>query len=284
MLHVRSLTLDDLPLGMRLKDQAKWNQTEADWRRALALAPDGCYVGLCDDVPAATLTTCIFGDVAWIAMVLTDPAFRGRGLATTLLTHALSDLERRGIRSVRLDATALGKPVYEKLGFVVDGGAVRYYGRPNIEQPELAEAERQTRPLRPDDIPHAAQLDLAASGNPRERLLASLQQDWAESCFTAGDGPNIAGFVTARRGSRAAQVGPCVVGRHNAIGPALMMRAFAAVSGPVYVDVPEPHAAAQAFLARCGLVVERTFFRMTRGAAIHELSEKTWANFGPEKG
>lgn len=284
MLHVRPLTLDDLPLGMRLKDQAKWNQTEADWRRALVLSPDDCYVGLCDDVPAATLTTCVFGDVAWIAMVLTDPAFRGRGLATALLTHALAHLERRGIRSVRLDATALGKPVYEKLGFVVDGGAVRYFGQPLLPATELAEAETRTRPLHRDDLARAGQLDLAASGNPRERLLVSLQFDWPAACFAGGDDADLSGFVVARRGSRAAQIGPCVVGRDDAIGPALMKRAFHAVGGPVYVDVPESHSAAQAFVARCGLAVERTFFRMTRGVAIRELSTNTWANFGPEKG
>ena len=41
VVEVRTMRLVDVPLGMRLKDQAGWNQTEADWERLLALASDG---------------------------------------------------------------------------------------------------------------------------------------------------------------------------------------------------------------------------------------------------
>ena len=72
MIRVRGMTVDDVPLGMRLKGQAGWNQIEADWRRFLALEPDGCFVAELDGKPVATTTTCVFDSVAWIAMVLVD--------------------------------------------------------------------------------------------------------------------------------------------------------------------------------------------------------------------
>ena len=53
-----------------------------DWRRFLALQPDGCFVAECDGRPAGTTVACIFGQVGWIAMVLVDASFRGRGIAT----------------------------------------------------------------------------------------------------------------------------------------------------------------------------------------------------------
>src|SRR5215470_13964397 len=103
------MTVDDIPLGMRLKEQAGWNQTEADWRRFLDLEPEGCFVAELDSVPAGTTLTCTFGPVAWIAMVLVDAALRGRGIGKALMVHALDFLDRRGVRTVRLDATPLGQ-------------------------------------------------------------------------------------------------------------------------------------------------------------------------------
>src|SRR5262245_43463016 len=98
------MTPADVPLGMELKRLAGWNQTEADWRRLLDLEPDGCFVAELDGTASATLATCVFGAVAWIAMVLVHPRGRGRGLAKALLAHALNYLERRAVSSVRLDA------------------------------------------------------------------------------------------------------------------------------------------------------------------------------------
>jgi hypothetical protein len=40
MLHLRLMTPRDVPLGMRLKEQAGWNQTEVDGRRCPAFGND----------------------------------------------------------------------------------------------------------------------------------------------------------------------------------------------------------------------------------------------------
>src|ERR1700687_3445839 len=118
VIRIRRMTPADVPLGMRLKQQAGWNQTEADWRRFLDLEPDGCFVAELDDDPVATTTTCVFGVIGWIAMVLVDVPVRGRGIGSALMRHALEYLDDRNVLTVRLDATPLGQPVYEKLGFV----------------------------------------------------------------------------------------------------------------------------------------------------------------------
>ena len=41
MIRIRVLTHDDIPFAMKLKDQAGWNQTEADWRRFLDMEQGG---------------------------------------------------------------------------------------------------------------------------------------------------------------------------------------------------------------------------------------------------
>ena len=47
----------------------------------------------------------------------TSPSFRKRGLATVLLHMAMADAKRLNVSNVELQATEMGIPVYEKLGF-----------------------------------------------------------------------------------------------------------------------------------------------------------------------
>src|SRR5262245_55297348 len=104
------MTPSDLPVVLRLRELVGWNQREADVRRILDLEPDGCFLAAVEGQPAGTATTCVFGPVAWIAMVLVDPALRRRGIGTALMEHALAYLERRRVQTIRLDATPLGQP------------------------------------------------------------------------------------------------------------------------------------------------------------------------------
>lgn len=60
-LAIRYFKPEDIPFGMRLKDEAGWNHTEADWRRALALQPDGCFLAEQGGEPVGTITSCVYG-------------------------------------------------------------------------------------------------------------------------------------------------------------------------------------------------------------------------------
>ena len=61
-------------------------------------------------------------------MVLVELNARRKGVATALLKHALNFLEKQQVKSIRLDATAAGAPVYEKLGFTPEYQLARYEG------------------------------------------------------------------------------------------------------------------------------------------------------------
>ena len=58
------------------------------------------------------------GCKAYIMNMYVRPAFRRRGIATRLLDLLVNDARRRGIRSIALEATTAGRPLYEKYGFV----------------------------------------------------------------------------------------------------------------------------------------------------------------------
>lgn len=54
---------------------------------------------------------------AYVLNVYTEPAHRGRGLATDATNAALDEARRRGIRVVTLHASDDGRAIYERLGF-----------------------------------------------------------------------------------------------------------------------------------------------------------------------
>ncbi|MBQ7874452.1 MAG: GNAT family N-acetyltransferase [Oscillospiraceae bacterium] len=54
----------------------------------------------------------------YVTNVYTVPEHRGKGLAKRLLTELLDDAKSRGIRKLWLGASKLGRPLYEKLGFI----------------------------------------------------------------------------------------------------------------------------------------------------------------------
>ncbi|MCE9607836.1 MAG: GNAT family N-acetyltransferase [Planctomycetia bacterium] len=299
MLSIRILTPADIPLGMRLKELAGWNQTEADWRRHLALESAGCFVGCWNGTPAATLATTVFGgdavagSSAWIAMVLTDPDFRRRGIANALLEHAIETLERRGATSIWLDATEMGQPVYEKLGFRTQFQLTRRRG---IAQAiESAGDGVALRPMTAEELAggEVADLDRAATGADRLSLLASLRDGLPEAAVTAMSDPRevtaVLGFGLARSGSRATQVGP-VIARTEAVGRALLAFAVRQFAGrEILIDVPDRNEAANRFLQQAGVVPERAFYRMVRKSPKCEVAyeyreSEVWASAGPEYG
>ena len=56
----------------------------------------------------------------YLTNVYTSPAFRGRGIAGDLLRQLMAEAKKRKVSTLMLSASAMGRPVYEKLGFAGD--------------------------------------------------------------------------------------------------------------------------------------------------------------------
>ncbi|MDR3620155.1 MAG: GNAT family N-acetyltransferase [Paludisphaera borealis] len=275
MADIRPMTADDVADGMRLKAEAGWNQIAADWERFLSLDRDGCFVAECQGRVVGSVTSCRFGPVAWIAMVLVEKARRGAGIGRNLLVHALDHLEAAGARSIRLDATSLGRPLYESLGFRVDFHLDRHSGIV-----ETAEAEETSCPARPADLDGIAALDRIATGTDRRILVDRLLRDNPLESLVAVP---IRGFALWRPGSSADQIGPCIA--EPDAGQALLNDVGRRLAGRrVIVDIPTDNVDAVAWAERAGLKPSREFWRMTRGEPVVEDLDRLWASSGPEMG
>jgi GNAT superfamily N-acetyltransferase len=184
--RIRPLRISDVSQAFALSQAVGWNHTPADWSLAIEMNPDGCFAMELDGAVVATTTTIRYGtDLAWIGMVLTHPEFRGRGYARGLMQQALEHLA--DVRTIKLDATEMGQPLYKSLGFVDECPIERWIGPAQLSAPISADS-------------HTPQLilDREAFGADRRELLTRL----------AGIGAASSGEAFAMgRGNR---FGPCV--------------------------------------------------------------------------
>lgn len=242
----RLLCVADLAGAMRLKDAAGWNQTEQDWRNLMEIEPEGCFALDCDGVLAATATCVCYGsELAWIGMVLTAPEYRGRGLARRLMQCALEYAGRRRVAWIKLDATAMGRPLYLDLGFEDECAVERWHRAP-----------APAAPAAPAPGPIDFELDRAAFGADRASVLARAA---VESVVVPG-----CGYALGRPGTRATYFGPAVARSREATRALLAGFVSRHAAEDVYWDLLPGNAAAAALAGEFGFERRRELMRMVR--------------------
>jgi GNAT superfamily N-acetyltransferase len=113
-----SRVVDPVELA-RLNDHAYGMRNAFERAFALMKTDGGLYFyGVEDgDGLASGLVTFDYGDDCSVWLVATRESARGRGHASALMAHALADARERGRTTSTLQATDLGRPVYERLGY-----------------------------------------------------------------------------------------------------------------------------------------------------------------------
>lgn len=118
-LPVPELLEPDMATALRINDLAYG--FAGDLERAFQRVPPEparLYLAAVDGAPACTVLTYDSPDGdCGIYLVATLAEARGRGLATALMGHALTEASRRGCLTTSLQATARGRPLYERLGY-----------------------------------------------------------------------------------------------------------------------------------------------------------------------
>ena len=279
------MTEDDLADGLRLSRASGWNQTLEDWLQLLALGPGLFRVAALDGRVVATAGAVRYGDdLAWICMVLVEPAQRGHGLGTRIFDEVLARCQtevRAGrLRTVGLDATPGGRKIYVQRGFV-DGPALV---RLRVEPGAGAGAPKSVDRVATHDLEPILTLDLEVFGADRASVLRWANDAAPQLAWVARKAGRVSGYCFGRHGDRSDQVGP-VVAEDLADAVELVRACLSATRDrPVVVDAcVEPswlHA-----LGELGFCEERPLTRMYLAETKPpERSLLQRAVFGPEFG
>lgn len=212
-------------------------------------------------------TSIVHGRTAWLAHIIVHKDHRNAGIGSAL-TQALIHLTRKTpARTIMLIATALGEPVYKKLGFETE---TQYVFMDRGVLPP-ADSEIEITPFHPRYREELLHLDLQISGEHRERLL----HDHLTTTHLVLLGSSLQGFYVPTLGEG------LILASDSRAGLALMKLRFAASQK---FCLPVKNEVAFNFLTNHGFTEERRASRMILGEKIAWDATKIFSRIGGNLG
>lgn len=208
-----------------------------------------------------------FGTTGWIGALGVLPRARGRGAGGALTEACVEWLRGRGAQTVLLHATDLGRPVYERIGFVAEGRSRAWRGGPTHgRHPD------GLRPLRPADRAALRALDTAITGEDRAAVLDAIAP--LSGLAAERDGA-LRGYLLAS----AWGAGPAVLADDEETGIELLSAARGATQGPAILTLPDDNAAGVRALERWGFRAVNHAERMRLGPRVDWHPEQLFGMF-----
>lgn len=202
---LRPMTAADLDAAHALTADLRWPHRLVDWEHAFQHAEG--FVAERDGQVVGTALRWRWGPRhATIGLVIVAPACQGRRIGHRLMSAVLEGLQHC---TVLLNATAEGRGLYERLGFVRTG-EIRQHQGVALPAPLVAlDPGWRLRPATEADLPALRALDAAARGMPRDALIDQLFRD-ADATVVLDQEGGARGFAMLRRFGRGHVIGPVV--------------------------------------------------------------------------
>lgn len=258
---LRSMHVGDLAAMHGLAQQMSWPHRAEDCAQLLALGAGTVAVDATGLTVGVGLRWSFGRDVGTIGLVLVAPEQQGRGIGRALMTALIAD---SAARTLMLNATAEGRPLYEKLGFVSTGFVRQHQGR-LVEGSVLPSVPAvPVRRAVPADHAVLCALDAAVFGADRSGLISRL--------LTTGDAWVVdgavqpAGFAVLREFGRGRIIGPVVAPSDEEAIALVAAAAKAAPPGVLRIDIPAHAEGLAAWLTAAGLPAIDTVTVMLRGS------------------
>ena len=270
---IRVLGSDELGSAMELSTTAGWNQRLDDWRMLRQIAPAGCFAAVVEGRLVGTAIGIDYGAFAWIAMMLVDPAYRGRGLGARLLDAAMAAVPAR--HPIGLDATPLGRPLYRRFGFRDEAMLTRHVAEGSRQRTVESEAGSSVpvRRIESADLDRIAGVDSAVFGADRRMLLAWTLGQAPHYAYLV-ETPSTVSYSFGRPGRLFDQIGP-IVAATDEEAAALTGAALSNAGGRALVaDVFDAQVRFARWLDESGFEPQRPLFRMYRPPANGRTAER----------
>jgi ribosomal protein S18 acetylase RimI-like enzyme len=219
--------------------------------------------------PAGAVCCVSFGATGWIGALGVAPEARRLGLGRALTEAAVARLRQRGAVTVLLFATDMGRPLYERLGFVAEGAATAWRGTAGSVTGTLG-----VRRLCEDDRDAVAELDRLATGEDRATLLDALRPLTGVAVDRGG---RLAGW--AAKAPFGAGIAICAADEEAGAGLMASAAGGWGGSGPATLVVPDANAAANANLRRWGFRPANAGERMRLGPPVAWHPERQFGLF-----
>jgi GNAT superfamily N-acetyltransferase len=263
---IRPLLPADGEPAIRAVREGGWGDRRPELEFYVRHPPCHPFVAETDGTIVGTALATCSDRIGWLGLVFVAPAMRGRGLGAALTRTALEFMTSLGCRSVLLAASELGQPIYDRLGFVVDGAYAIWTGARSSAA--TTQTEARVRRLTPDDLSAVAELDRRVTGEDRGQTIGAMGEGWV-----LADRGRVHGYALRTPWG----LGPAIA-EDVTTGQALVDLLLAhASASPTTIIVPTANATAHEHLVARGFVVQRELPRMRLGDPVSWQPSRIWA-------
>ncbi|MFG1351156.1 GNAT family N-acetyltransferase [Xanthobacter autotrophicus] len=282
MTTIRTLDPAEVETAVDWAAREGWNPGLADASAFLA-QDKNAFRGLFRDgaMAAVISATAYAGGFTFVGFYICRPDLRGQGLGFALWQDTFAGLTPsqapRGLvptsdeasplpvgitGTVGLDGVLAQQENYARSGFVLAHRNIRYGGMAPAGAPDPRVVD-----LAPAHLDGVTVLDAACFGFARPDFLKVwLAPPFGRACAFVADGA-VKGYGVIRRCREGHKIGPLFADDAEAAAALFGTLVATAQGGPVFLDVPEPHAAARALAEGAGLAPVFETARMYRGPA-----------------
>jgi len=113
-------------------------------------------------------TSIVFGNTAWLAHIIVNENYRNQGMGYSITNYLVDNLKKKSIDTILLIATAMGEPVYKKVGFKVISDYVELKSEKVLKEFEIS---KNIIPYQQEYYSRILQLDKEISGENRECFI-----------------------------------------------------------------------------------------------------------------
>ncbi len=196
------------------------------------------FVLVLDEKVIGTGNVFIRGSVGWLAHIIVDEKYRGRGLGSEMTTFLVNFLKELKCETMLLIATELGEPVYRKVGF----RKLSDYYRFDTTESEEFKLSPEIQRLSEENIQEVCELDAIINGENRAHLISTYVEG-GYGCFDT-DG-ELTGFYLPNFGRG------LVLAKNRECGLKLLEQKHAQKGARTFL--PQENQAAISFLRSLGL-------------------------------
>lgn len=260
---IRVMGRADLDRALDWAAAEGWNPGFDDARVFQAADPLGFFMGWRESEPVAAISVVAYDPgFAFLGLYLVRPDYRGRGFGLKLWQEALA---RRPVRCVGLDGVVAQQANYARSGFRLAYRNIRFGGpAPSAGGGADGVVLRTARTLPFDRL---ATYDRRCFPAPRAAFLSLWLSPLAGAAVAAERDGAVAGFGAIRACQKGYKIGP-LFADDDAVADAIFLALAARAGGEtLYLDLPEPNAAALRLAERYGLAPVFETARMYVGDA-----------------
>jgi GNAT superfamily N-acetyltransferase len=231
-----------------------------DLRLCRQIQPDGWFIAFQAGIAVGTVGAINYGKFAHIGLMAVHPSAQRQGIAFSLMQFLLAWLEQQQVPLVTLDASKMGHPLYDKLGFVP-------YDKTLVFQlPSRLIAPTQTphaQTITSQDLDELLEWDTKIFGANRRKVFQTLLEFFPGRAFLQRDtNGRLASYLFAQKN----RIGPWVMLQNCNPGELLQAALTLPYDETPTIVVPAENPEAINLLQSYGFEHVRTNRHMGRGS------------------